>query len=101
MRGRVHGTLWRHGCRTTDHFAGFLLTGRYRPAELVALIRALPEGVTEFMCHPGHCTDELRSAATRLKASRACELEALIAPEVRAALDENRIRLAGYRDITT
>ena len=27
-----------HGCRTTDHFAGFQITGRFRTAELVALI---------------------------------------------------------------
>jgi predicted glycoside hydrolase/deacetylase ChbG (UPF0249 family) len=99
LRGRFHRKLAEHGCRTTDYFAGFQITGRFRSAELAALVRALPAGVTEFMCHPGCCTDELRSASTRLKESREAELQALISPEVRAAAEENGIRLVGYRDL--
>jgi predicted glycoside hydrolase/deacetylase ChbG (UPF0249 family) len=64
------------------------------------LIRSLPEGITEFMCHPGHCTVELSCARTRLKESRAAELNALVAPEVRSALGEAGVRLARYRDLT-
>ena len=78
-----------------------MLTGRYKAAELADLIQALPEGITEFMCHPGHCTAELRGAEPRLKESRVCELEALVAPEVRSALDRNAVRLAGYRELAT
>jgi predicted glycoside hydrolase/deacetylase ChbG (UPF0249 family) len=100
MRSRVHGKLAAHGCRTTDHFAGFQLTGRFHAADLVALIRSLPDGITEFMCHPGHCTDELRACTTRLKESRALELHALTAPEVHAALAASGVRLAGYRDLS-
>jgi predicted glycoside hydrolase/deacetylase ChbG (UPF0249 family) len=89
--------LARHGCRTTDHFAGFQLTGRFRAPELAQLIRDLPEGVTEFMCHPGYCGGDLRRARTRLKESRERELEALVAPEVRAALTEAGVELVNYR----
>ncbi|HLK19204.1 MAG TPA: ChbG/HpnK family deacetylase [Bryobacteraceae bacterium] len=85
--------------RTTDHFAGFRLTGRYGAAELAQLIRNLPEGSTEFMCHPGFCTEELRAARTRLKDSRRRELDALSSPEVRAALEESGVKLARYRDL--
>jgi predicted glycoside hydrolase/deacetylase ChbG (UPF0249 family) len=99
VRGRFQAALARRGCRTTDHFAGFGLTGRFRANELAALIRSLPAGVTEFMCHPGRCTDELRCARTRLKESREVELEALIAPEVRRALEESNVRLASFRDL--
>jgi predicted glycoside hydrolase/deacetylase ChbG (UPF0249 family) len=83
----------------TDHFAGFKLTGRFRAAELVTLIRSLPEGVTEFMCHPGRCTDELRSMPTRLKDSREEELQALLAPEVRQAIGEQGVQLTRYRNL--
>jgi chitin disaccharide deacetylase len=38
LRGRFHRVLARHGCRTTDHFAGFQITGRFRTAELVQLL---------------------------------------------------------------
>jgi len=89
-------TLTRHGCRTTDHFVGFALTGRYDAARLAKLIRRLPVGITEFMCHPGFCTDELRGAPTRLKESRRLELEALTSPEVRAALQESSVVLTRY-----
>ncbi len=60
------------------------------------MIRELPDGVTEFMCHPGYCGDDLRGARTRLKESRERELEALVAPEVRAALAESGVELVNY-----
>ncbi len=88
--------LRRHGCRTTDHFAGFAMTGRYDAARLAKLIRRLPEGITEFMCHPGFCGDELAAAQTRLKESRRQELEALTSPEVRMALLDSNVTLTRY-----
>jgi len=99
LRSRFHRVLADHHCRTTDHFAGFQLTGRFRTAELVRLIRELPEGTTEFMCHPGRCRDDLRKARTRLKESRERELAALIAPEVRQSLPESGVQLENYRGL--
>jgi chitin disaccharide deacetylase len=99
MRSRLGRVLARHGCRSTDHFAGFQITGRYNAAELAQLIRGLPEGSTEFMCHPGICGDELRGARTRLKESRERELRALTSPEVRAALAESGVELVSYRSL--
>lgn len=99
-RARFHRVLTENGCRTTDHFAGFQLTGHYDGAELARLIRQLPEGVTEFMCHPGFCTEELEAARTRLKASRRRELDALTSAEVRAAIQESGVTLARYADIS-
>jgi len=100
MSGRFRSALGRHHCRSTDWFAGFRLTGRYRSGDLAELIRALPEGVTEFMCHPGRCGDDLRSARTRLKESREEELRALTAPEVRVALAEAGVKLISYRELS-
>jgi predicted glycoside hydrolase/deacetylase ChbG (UPF0249 family) len=96
LRGRFHRVLARHGCRTTDYFAGFQLTGRFRTPQLAQLISELPEGVTEFMCHPGYCGDDLRHMRTRLKESRALELEALLAPDVRSALAKSGVELVNY-----
>ena len=62
LRRRFHRVLERHGCRTTDHFAGFQITGRFRTAELVELMAMIPEGSTELMVHPGHCGAALRAA---------------------------------------
>jgi predicted glycoside hydrolase/deacetylase ChbG (UPF0249 family) len=60
---------------------------------------AIPEGSTELMCHPGRCGPALRAARTRLKESREHELAALIAPEVRQALERNGIELVNYADL--
>ena len=100
LRGRFHRVLERHGCRTTDHFAGFQITGRFRTAELVQLLAIVPEGTTELMCHPGRCGAALCQAPTRLKESREQELQALLAPEVRAALDRYEIELVDYRKLS-
>lgn len=99
VRRRFDRTLARYGCRTTDYFAGFQLTGAFRTAELCTLIGSLPAGLTEFMCHPGHCTAELRAAPTRLKESRARELAALASPEARRTLAEAGVQLTSYRDV--
>ncbi len=99
LRKRFHRVLENHGCRTTDHFAGFQITGRFRTPELVELLGVLPEGSTELMVHPGRCREDLLQARTRLKESREHELEALIAPETRMALERNGIELVDYRGL--
>lgn len=99
LRSRFHRVLHAHGCRMTDHFAGFQLTGRFRARELAHLIHHLPVGVTEFMCHPGYCSDELRGAPTRLKESRQNELEALCSREARDAVREAGVALVSFRDL--
>lgn len=84
------------GLCTTDHFAGFQLTGLLNEANLIATLENLPPGLTEFMCHPGRLGSELRASATRLKASRQIELDALKSPRVRAVIERRGIRLTGY-----
>jgi predicted glycoside hydrolase/deacetylase ChbG (UPF0249 family) len=99
LRRRFARVLKAHGCRTTDNFAGFRITGDYNAAELAVLVRNLPEGSTEFMCHPGYCTEELRKARTRLKESRAEELAALTSPLVREAVEAAGVRVVSYREL--
>jgi predicted glycoside hydrolase/deacetylase ChbG (UPF0249 family) len=96
VRGLFHAKMAKHGCGSTDHFAGFQLTGRFTHDDVVHMIAKLPEGWTEFMVHPGFCTDELRSAPTRLKESREAELRALTDPAVREAAAKHGVELAGY-----
>jgi predicted glycoside hydrolase/deacetylase ChbG (UPF0249 family) len=100
VRRTFHRKLERYGCRTTDWFAGFQFTGRFQAAQLAHILEQLPEGSTEFMCHPGRCTDELRRLPTRLKEARETELMALMAADVRAVLERQRIELVNYRQLT-
>ena len=99
LRSSFSRVLAQYACRFTDHFTGFRITGRYTAAQLARLIRALPEGSTEFMCHPGICGNELRAARTRLKESRERELRSLTSPEVRASITESGVQLVSYREL--
>jgi predicted glycoside hydrolase/deacetylase ChbG (UPF0249 family) len=99
LGGRTVAVLRKHGCRSTDHFAGFQITGRFTSKDLVNLFEQLPEGSTELMCHPGYNDPDLQAAPTRLKQSRADELAALTAPETIEAISKNGIRLVRYSDL--
>ena len=93
---RFQKKLSAAGLRSTDYFAGFQITGLYRAGELAQLIRALPEGTTELMTHPGFCGAELRAMPTRLKESRERELEALVSADVLAAVEEAGVEIASF-----
>jgi chitin disaccharide deacetylase len=86
----------RHGVQMTDHFTGFRLTGSLDERTFAAALARLPEGATEFMCHPGYLGPELASASTRLKESRVKELEALTSPRIRQLLIDRQIRLTSF-----
>ncbi|HXG91976.1 MAG TPA: ChbG/HpnK family deacetylase [Blastocatellia bacterium] len=88
-----------HGLIAPDHFRGVRLTGLLDSEAVCNIIRSLSEGVTELMCHPGVYDDALERERTRLKQERERELEALIDPAVRRAIDEWRIKLINYREM--
>lgn len=86
---RARASIAGHWLRTADHFRGLALSGRMTPERLAALVRGLPDGVTELMVHPG-CRSE---GTTFDGADREAELEALLSPEFRRALDEGGVEL--------
>lgn len=85
------------GLRTPDHFVGIGLTGRLDEISLLGALRRLRPGVTELMCHPGLCDEDLRRAPTRLKEQRQREVEALTSGTVRTFIREQGIELTSYR----
>ncbi len=89
----------RFRLRSPDHFLGLALTGRLGPAALQRMIDALPEGRTEIMLHPGVNDAELQQADTRLHKQREEELEALLSPDVRRAVEDRGVRLISYREL--
>lgn len=84
--------------RMADHFLGFRLTGSLTEETLASAIRKLPDGMTEFMCHPGFVGPELLGAHTRLKESRLRELEALTSPRIRQLIAENNVHLDNFSE---
>jgi predicted glycoside hydrolase/deacetylase ChbG (UPF0249 family) len=87
------------GLETTDGTFGIVVTGALDETLFRAIVGCIPEGTWELVCHPGYCDDELRSVRTRLKESRARELEVLTSLEARGALAEHGIRLISFRDL--
>ncbi len=98
-RQRFDTILKRYGCRSTDHFSGFSLTGYLTVGHLLKVIANLPDGSTELMVHPGFLGTELMAARTRLKQSRLVELEALTDAQTRESIAKHGVTLAGYRDL--
>lgn len=89
----------RAGLRLTGSFVGYRQTGSLDERSLAELIRALPAGSSELMCHPGRVGEELRSARTRLKESRQRELESLTSKAVRDVIKETGVILTNYREL--
>ncbi len=77
----------RAGIATADYFCAQLL-------------RSLPEGTTELMCHPGYADETLGKTATRLQASRQTELEILTDTKIRNLVASQGIRLIDYGFVT-
>lgn len=89
-------TVARTRFRTTDNCLEIEYAGRSDAAALATTLEALPEGITELMCHPG--LDD-RQIPGRLGGWRARELEALTSERAERAVKEQGIRLLSFRDL--
>jgi chitin disaccharide deacetylase len=89
----------KYGLRSPDHFLGLAMTGRLGPQALRRMINFVQEGSTEIMLHPGISDSELERIDTRLLHQRNAEMDALIEPAVRSAIEERGIRLITYGEL--
>jgi chitin disaccharide deacetylase len=62
---------------TTEGCVGVSATGTLNEITLRAMLKRLPEGTFELVCHPAYMDDELMSTRTRLQQSRQVEMTAL------------------------
>jgi predicted glycoside hydrolase/deacetylase ChbG (UPF0249 family) len=86
------------GIRTTDHFRGLYLKGRLSPLIMEELLLTLPDGLTEFMTHPGY-TDTGRSSepfSTFSTHDRERELETLLHPDFFSLLEKHHVSLTSF-----
>jgi chitin disaccharide deacetylase len=88
-----------HGLRTTDGSLAVLVTGLLDLKLFSKIVDNIPEGTWEFVCHPGYNDAELAGVRTRLRESRAQELELLTSPRAREALQRRGIELISYREL--
>jgi hopanoid biosynthesis associated protein HpnK len=96
----------RAGLLTPDGVVGVVETGSLDSqgdssgysSLLRQTLASLPEGTWELVCHPGYNDADLRAARTRLVDSREEERRLLTSAELRQFLEEQKIRVVGYRE---
>ncbi|HEV3215464.1 MAG TPA: ChbG/HpnK family deacetylase [Vicinamibacterales bacterium] len=81
-------------------FVGRIHTGVLSAGSLEGALRRLRPGVTELMVHPGFVDDALLRTDTRLRFSRAEEVELLCAPDTHTLLVKEQIQLIRH-DLAT
>ena len=87
------------GLRTPDHFFGESGPGAYwSPVTTLSVLRALPEGVSEFMTHPGWFDADL--AYSRYGRQRETEMVGLGTPSARAAAAALGITLCTFAELS-
>src|SRR5262249_50284336 len=86
----------RAGIATADYFCGIAQTGELTRDGVEQLLRALPDGTTELMVHPGYVDDDLRKSPTRLQQSREEEVRILTDTGIRNVVGSEGIRLIDY-----
>lgn len=87
------------GMKTTDGTLGIVVTGSLDFALFESMVRAMPEGTWELVCHPGYQDAALNGIRTRLRAAREAELKVLTSPEARRLLDQQGISLINYAEL--
>ncbi|MFQ5897405.1 MAG: carbohydrate deacetylase [Candidatus Methylomirabilia bacterium] len=86
------------GLRTPDHFFGESGPDPYWATErTLAHLAALPDGVSEFMTHPGFYDQDL--AYSRYGKQREVELQGLTDPAVRQAVERHGVRLCHFGEL--
>ena len=85
-----------HAMCTADGSIGLLATGVLDDAVLRSLLRAMPEGTWELVCHPGYIDSALEQARTRLRAERETERSALLDVIPEALRNDEELKLIDF-----
>ena len=86
--------LAQRGVRTNPHFVGDAGAEAYWTVEeLERQLRALPSGVTEVMCHPGHAPSHVKSGYA---AQREVELATFTSARAKALVEELGLELVTF-----
>jgi len=87
------------GMVTPDGTVGIVATGAMDVPLFKSIVKSLPEGTWELVCHPGYNDAELAGIRTRLRDSRVQELRLLTSPDAREILARSGVELVSYRDL--
>jgi predicted glycoside hydrolase/deacetylase ChbG (UPF0249 family) len=84
--------------RRPDRFVVDFYDERATREELLNLVKDLPDGTTEIMCHPGYTSDAFAKESV-YNSQRDRELEILTDPSIKEAIQANGIELITFADL--
>ena len=87
---------------TTNGTLGISATGDLNTTTLAAILKAMPDGLWELVCHPGYNDSDLDDIITRLRSTREVELSALLdafANSPQQLPNRPAFQLINYRDL--
>jgi chitin disaccharide deacetylase len=94
FKTRINNT----GLSCPEHFFGLRQTGYLNLDSLENILRHLPEGTSELMCHPGYVDSNLAKTGTRLLAQREVEARTLMWSQPQNLATDLGIELVSYGD---
>jgi predicted glycoside hydrolase/deacetylase ChbG (UPF0249 family) len=101
LRAALRGSWLRavHNARfaTTDGSLGVAATGTLDAARLRSMLRQMPPGTWELVCHPGYNDRELAKVRTKLRESREVEMAALQSITLDELREEFGAELTSFR----
>ena len=101
LHRRWHDAVREAGLATTNGSLGMVSTGSMTTEGLRAMLRRLPQGTWELVCHPGYNDRELDAVRTRLRASRETEMNALLAVTRKELGDEYGTELVSFAAVAS
>ena len=96
---RFKKKLAKAGLLSPARFYGLSQTGFLDARSIQEILRGLPEGVSELMCHPGYLDADLAKTGTRLLVQREIEIRGLTALPVRSFVTGHGIQLVSYERV--
>lgn len=81
---------------TAEHFFGILDAGNLTLGALENILKSLPEGISEIMCHPGYVDEGIRKDSFYLTEAREREIEVFTTPTLKKLIKDCGIELINY-----
>jgi hopanoid biosynthesis associated protein HpnK len=98
LEGKFRSAIEQAGLNTPDGTLGIVCTGALDESMFHSILRSIPPGTWEFVCHPGYNDPDLQKIQTRLRESRADELRILTSPKSREVAMDAGVELISYQD---
>lgn len=98
LGSEARALLNAHALRAPDRFFGLYWKGRLTMTALEAMVRCLPDGLSELMVHPGRLMSQTLTGpfGAFSTSERQRELEILLSPGFRSMLAKNRVHLTPF-----